>query len=225
MTTTTPFDPQTPTAADPGLVWAIHAPELDKFPWQLARTDNRVVLLAADGGRSVVLAGGSELPAPDHPNVVPFPLIPPRVLAAAAAALRAAAAEDIHAVLQSRRQIGSSGPWRTWSPSGRTATRRGRFSSRWTAPGAPTPPSPGSGWRRPPRTCSARPRTRPPPTADNSRGTPTGAAAGRIGSKSRPSLGGERLFCYCPVTAGAAAGPGAGWSAAHTGANPFGISP
>lgn len=106
MTSTTPTIPPTPTAADLGLVWAIHAPEIDPFCWQLALADNRVVLLSADCGRSVVLAGGGEFREPDYPKEVPLPLIPPHVLTAAAGALRAAEAEDIYTILHDRRLIG-----------------------------------------------------------------------------------------------------------------------
>ena len=93
------------TPADIGLDYAAHAPALDRFPWQLALADGRVVLLSADLARSALLSGGGDIREPDCPHAVPLLLVPPAVLAAAGRALAEAAAGDVMAVLLRSRRI------------------------------------------------------------------------------------------------------------------------
>lgn len=88
-----------------GLDYALHNPGLDRFPWQLALADGRVVLLAADLARSAVLPAGGDVREPDDPHRVPLTLVPAEVLAAARDALERADLGDLTAILRRRRQI------------------------------------------------------------------------------------------------------------------------
>lgn len=104
MTRPTPTDtPLTPAAR--GLKYAVHVPDLDRFPWQLALADGRVVLLSADLARSAVLPTGGDVWAPDSPHAVPLPLIPEAVMTAARLALSQADADGLAVILRRRRQI------------------------------------------------------------------------------------------------------------------------
>lgn len=93
------------TPADLGLDCAVHAPDEDRFPWQLALDDGRIVLLSADLARSVVLPAGGDVREPLNLRAVPLALVPPAVLAAAGLALSQADGDGLAAVLRRRRQI------------------------------------------------------------------------------------------------------------------------
>jgi hypothetical protein len=99
-TTNTPLTP-----ADIGLDCAIHDPALDRFPWQLALADGRVVLLSADLARSAILPTGGDIREPNCRNEVPGPLVPAEVLTAAKLALSQADGDGLAAILRRRRQI------------------------------------------------------------------------------------------------------------------------
>jgi hypothetical protein len=88
-----------------GIDYAVHAPNLDRFPWQLALADGRVVLLSGDLARSAVLNGGGDVREPNDPHEVPLPLVPAAVLAATRLALSRADEDELNAVLHRRRQI------------------------------------------------------------------------------------------------------------------------
>ena len=93
------------TPSDLILTWAVHDPSLDRFPWQLALADRRVILLSADLGRTVVLPNGGDVYTPGGRHEVPLTQVPAVVLATAHAALRRADGDELAAILRRTRRI------------------------------------------------------------------------------------------------------------------------
>ena len=93
------------TPSDFSLAWAIHNPSLDRFPWQLALTDRRMVLLSPDLAHTVVLPNGGDVYEPGGRHEVAAGQVPAAVLSAGRAALHRADGDELATILLRRRQI------------------------------------------------------------------------------------------------------------------------